>query len=161
MVWFNCWLITFKKLNSLAFMIVVNVYVANLVECFWQGRCPFYLEPAIIICLTDGGKMTTSSGASCEVSLLVNLAVVVTIVTSCFECSSCQNCLFFSGTDDKHFASDIFCGLYWSCVLNARQQLLIYCSACCDWVKIISLAKKQFYVLSNGDSTTYIFFSSH
>ena len=32
-----------------------------------QGRCPHYLEPAVIIVLTDGGKLTGSSGVQQEV----------------------------------------------------------------------------------------------
>jgi len=34
------------------------------ISWYFQGRCPFYLEPAIIICFTDGSKMTTMTSAS-------------------------------------------------------------------------------------------------
>lgn len=32
-----------------------------------QGRNPFYLEPAVIITITDGNKLTHSSGVPDEV----------------------------------------------------------------------------------------------
>ena len=38
--------------------------------CFstiFQGRCPHYLEPAVIIVLTDGGKLTGPAGVQQEV----------------------------------------------------------------------------------------------
>ena len=34
---------------------------------FSQGRNPFFLEPAVIITITDGNKLTHSSGVSEEV----------------------------------------------------------------------------------------------
>ena len=47
----------------------------------FQGRCPHYLEPAVIIVLTDGGKLTGSAGVQQEVKyndgyLLKNLTHV-------------------------------------------------------------------------------------
>ena len=35
---------------------------------YLQGRCPHYLEPAVIITLTDGGKLTSFSGVQPEVN---------------------------------------------------------------------------------------------
>ena len=34
----------------------------------FQGRFPFYLEPAVIVCITDGRKLTTSASVQSEVS---------------------------------------------------------------------------------------------
>lgn len=34
-----------------------------------QGRNPFFLEPAIIIAISDGNKLTSGSGVQDEVSL--------------------------------------------------------------------------------------------
>lgn len=45
------------------------------IDTYGMGRCPFYLEPAVIICLTDGRKMTSTSGASSELNLPMNTAV--------------------------------------------------------------------------------------
>ncbi|XP_011351707.1 integrator complex subunit 6 isoform X3 [Ooceraea biroi] len=32
------------------------------IDTYGQGRCPFYLEPSVIVVITDGGKYTTNSG---------------------------------------------------------------------------------------------------
>lgn len=29
------------------------------IDTYGQGRCPFYLETAVIVLITDGGKLTT------------------------------------------------------------------------------------------------------
>ncbi|ESN90694.1 hypothetical protein HELRODRAFT_96652 [Helobdella robusta] len=44
------------------------------IDTYGQGRCPFFLEPAVIICLTDGKKMTSLTGASNELNLPMNVA---------------------------------------------------------------------------------------
>jgi len=38
------------------------------IDTYGQGRCPFYLEPSIIVVITDGGKLTSNSGVADEVS---------------------------------------------------------------------------------------------
>ena len=38
------------------------------IDTYGQGRCPFYLEPAIIVSITDGRKLTSSGGVQQEVS---------------------------------------------------------------------------------------------
>uniref|UniRef100_A0A452QFB4 VWFA domain-containing protein n=1 Tax=Ursus americanus TaxID=9643 RepID=A0A452QFB4_URSAM len=38
------------------------------IDNYGQGRNPFFLEPAIIITITDGSKLTTTSGVQDEVS---------------------------------------------------------------------------------------------
>lgn len=30
----------------------------------FQGRNPFYLDPAMVICITDGGRLTWSDGVN-------------------------------------------------------------------------------------------------
>lgn len=32
------------------------------IDTYGQGRCPFYLEPSVIIVITDGGKLSNCSG---------------------------------------------------------------------------------------------------
>lgn len=39
------------------------------IDTYGQGRCPFYLEPAVIIVITDGGKLTTANGVQPELNL--------------------------------------------------------------------------------------------
>lgn len=38
------------------------------IDTYGQGRCPFYLEPSVIVVITDGGKYTTNSGVHPDVS---------------------------------------------------------------------------------------------
>ncbi|XP_023604545.1 integrator complex subunit 6 isoform X7 [Myotis lucifugus] len=42
------------------------------IDNYGQGRNPFYLEPAIIITITDGSKLTTTSGVQDELHLPLN-----------------------------------------------------------------------------------------
>ncbi|XP_053312294.1 integrator complex subunit 6 [Spea bombifrons] len=42
------------------------------IDNYGQGRNPFFLEPAIIIVITDGSKLTTSSGVQDELHLPLN-----------------------------------------------------------------------------------------
>ena len=37
------------------------------IDTYGQGRCPFYLEPSIIVAITDGGKLSSNSGVQEEV----------------------------------------------------------------------------------------------
>lgn len=30
------------------------------IDTYGQGRCPFYLEPSVIVIITDGGKYTSN-----------------------------------------------------------------------------------------------------
>lgn len=39
------------------------------IDTYGQGRCPFYLEPSIIIVITDGGRLTTTLNVQDEVRL--------------------------------------------------------------------------------------------
>lgn len=38
------------------------------IDTYGQGRCPFYLEPSVIVVITDGGKLTSIAGIQEEVS---------------------------------------------------------------------------------------------
>ena len=38
------------------------------IDTYGQGRCPFYLEPSVIVVITDGGKYTTANGVHQDVS---------------------------------------------------------------------------------------------
>ncbi|XP_066603070.1 integrator complex subunit 6 isoform X2 [Prorops nasuta] len=39
------------------------------IDTYGQGRCPFYLEPSVIVVITDGGKYTTTSGIHSDFTL--------------------------------------------------------------------------------------------
>ena len=41
--------------------------VIHSLYCFSQGRNPFYVEPAMVICITDGSKLSSQSGVQDEV----------------------------------------------------------------------------------------------
>ncbi|KFM75738.1 Integrator complex subunit 6-A, partial [Stegodyphus mimosarum] len=45
------------------------------IDTYGQGRCPFYLEPSIIIVITDGGKLTTTLGVQEELNLPMHSSV--------------------------------------------------------------------------------------
>ncbi|XP_072385063.1 integrator complex subunit 6-B [Diabrotica undecimpunctata] len=42
------------------------------IDTYGQGRCPFYLETAVIVLITDGGKLTTVNGVQEEFNLPMN-----------------------------------------------------------------------------------------
>lgn len=55
----------------------VNLHFVAELYCFLsQGRNPFFLEPSVIITITDGNKLTHSSGVSDEVRIQTNTAVM-------------------------------------------------------------------------------------
>ncbi|KOX78227.1 Integrator complex subunit 6-A [Melipona quadrifasciata] len=39
------------------------------IDTYGQGRCPFYLEPSVIVVITDGGKYTTNQGVNQDFTL--------------------------------------------------------------------------------------------
>ncbi|XP_054712278.1 integrator complex subunit 6-like [Uloborus diversus] len=45
------------------------------IDTYGQGRCPFYLEPSIIIVITDGGRLTTTLGVQEELNLPMHSSV--------------------------------------------------------------------------------------
>lgn len=42
------------------------------IDTYGQGRCPFYLEPSVIVVITDGGKLSSNAGIQEEVSIVYN-----------------------------------------------------------------------------------------
>ncbi|XP_018571755.1 integrator complex subunit 6 isoform X2 [Anoplophora glabripennis] len=42
------------------------------IDTYGQGRCPFFLETAVIVLITDGGKLTTVGGVQEEFNLPMN-----------------------------------------------------------------------------------------
>ena len=38
------------------------------IDTYGQGRCPFYLEPSVIIVITDGGKLLSNNNVTDDVS---------------------------------------------------------------------------------------------
>jgi integrator complex subunit 6 len=42
------------------------------IDTYGQGRFPFYLEPAVIVCVTDGRKLTTNGSVQNELNLPMN-----------------------------------------------------------------------------------------
>ncbi|KAL1123378.1 hypothetical protein AAG570_002461 [Ranatra chinensis] len=39
------------------------------IDTYGQGRCPFYLEPSVIVVITDGGKLSNNTGVQEEFNL--------------------------------------------------------------------------------------------
>lgn len=38
------------------------------IDTYGQGRCPYFLEPSVIVVITDGGKLSVSAGVQEDVS---------------------------------------------------------------------------------------------
>ena len=45
------------------------------IDTYGQGRCPFYLEPSVIIVITDGGKLSNSTGIQDALTLPMHSSV--------------------------------------------------------------------------------------
>jgi integrator complex subunit 6 len=45
------------------------------IDTYGQGRCPFYLEPSIIILVTDGGRYSHRNGIDNQLSLPLNINI--------------------------------------------------------------------------------------
>lgn len=45
------------------------------IDTYGQGRCPFYLEPSIIILITDGGRYSHRNGTDSQLSLPLNVNI--------------------------------------------------------------------------------------
>jgi integrator complex subunit 6 len=45
------------------------------IDTYGQGRCPFYLEPSIIILITDGGRYSHRNGIDSQLSLPLNINI--------------------------------------------------------------------------------------
>ncbi|XP_011298020.1 integrator complex subunit 6 [Fopius arisanus] len=46
------------------------------IDTYGQGRCPFFLEPSVIVLITDGGKYTTASGVQQDFTLPMHPPIV-------------------------------------------------------------------------------------
>lgn len=51
------------------------------IDTYGQGRCPFYLEPSVIIVLTDGGKYSFRNGVHQEIILPLHAQIPGTKLT--------------------------------------------------------------------------------
>jgi integrator complex subunit 6 len=38
------------------------------IDTYGQGRCPYFLEPSVIVVITDGGKLSNIAGVQEDVS---------------------------------------------------------------------------------------------
>lgn len=45
------------------------------IDMYGQGRYPFYLEPAVIVVISDGGKLTTQASVQAELNLPMHSSV--------------------------------------------------------------------------------------
>ncbi|GAB1600442.1 integrator complex subunit 6-like [Argonauta hians] len=45
------------------------------IDTYGQGRCPFYLEPAVIVLITDRGRLTSPNNVQLELNLPMNSVV--------------------------------------------------------------------------------------
>ncbi|XP_037298700.1 integrator complex subunit 6 isoform X2 [Manduca sexta] len=45
------------------------------IDTYGQGRCPFYLEPSVIVVITDGGKLSSNAGIQEEFNLPMNCPI--------------------------------------------------------------------------------------
>lgn len=53
-----------------------------MLSFYSQGRNPFFLEPSVIITITDGNKLTHTSGVPEEVRAQTNVMVLLYAVCS-------------------------------------------------------------------------------
>ena len=54
----------------------INAFLRPGIDTYGQGRCPFYLEPAVIISLTDGCRFTSMAGVQNDLQLPMDAAMV-------------------------------------------------------------------------------------
>lgn len=40
------------------------------IDTYGQGRCPFFLEPSVIVVITDGGKLSCPTGVQEDVCII-------------------------------------------------------------------------------------------
>ncbi|XP_067008212.1 integrator complex subunit 6 isoform X2 [Anabrus simplex] len=45
------------------------------IDTYGQGRCPFFLEPSVIVVITDGGKLSSNSGVHEDLNLPMNSTI--------------------------------------------------------------------------------------
>ena len=60
------------------------------IDTYGQGRCPFYLEPSVIVVITDGGKLTSNAGIQEEVSVTYDYCLkirsIILLIRICIFC---------------------------------------------------------------------------
>lgn len=41
------------------------------IDTYGSGRCPYFLEPVVIVVITDGGRLTNNAGVQDEVNIFI------------------------------------------------------------------------------------------
>lgn len=41
------------------------------IDTYGSGRCPYFLEPVVIVVITDGGRLTNNTGVQDEVPIMI------------------------------------------------------------------------------------------
>lgn len=99
------------------------------IDMYGQGRYPFYLEPAVIIVISDGGKLTTQGSVQNDLILPMQLFVPGTELTKepfRWDQRLYALVLRMAGTppliqETGHVASDnspidVMCEVSWTCL---------------------------------------------
>ncbi|CRL04118.1 CLUMA_CG017230, isoform A [Clunio marinus] len=70
-----CGLTTVGEALKSAFDLLNLNRMQSGIDTYGQGRCPFYLEPSIIILVTDGGRYSHRNGIENQLSLPLNINI--------------------------------------------------------------------------------------
>lgn len=71
----SCGLTTVGEALKSAFDLLNLNRMQSGIDTYGQGRCPFYLEPSIIILVTDGGRYSHRNGIDVQLSLPLNINI--------------------------------------------------------------------------------------
>lgn len=71
----SCGLTTVGEALKSAFDLLNLNRMQSGIDTYGQGRCPFYLEPSIIILVTDGGRYSHRNGIDNQLSLPLNINI--------------------------------------------------------------------------------------
>lgn len=71
----SCSMTTMGMAVKQAFDILNINRMTSGIDTYGQGRCPFFLETAIIVLITDGGKLTNATGVHEDFSLPMHLPI--------------------------------------------------------------------------------------
>lgn len=53
-------------------LLVLHLHILLIgIDTYGTGRSPFFLEPSVIIIITDGGKLSSQQGVQDDVSILI------------------------------------------------------------------------------------------
>lgn len=55
------------------------------IDTYGSGRCPYFLEPVVIVVITDGGRLTNSAGVQDEVNEASKTCCFKIIFTNCYR----------------------------------------------------------------------------